>query len=51
VDPASLEKLPLRFNGLRISVGPELSAVYPFVLNFGISGEAGAYPRSDFSST
>ena len=39
MDPASLEKLPLRFNGLRISVGPELSAVYPFVLNFGISGE------------
>jgi len=35
----SLEQLPLRFNRLRLVVGPELSAVYPFVLNFGVSGE------------
>jgi hypothetical protein len=38
-DAPSLEQLPLRFRGLRLIVGPELSAVYPFVLNFGVSGE------------
>lgn len=39
VEPPSSEQLPLRFNRLRLIVGPELSAVYPFVLNFGVSGE------------
>ena len=38
-ESSSLEQLPLRFNRLRLVVGPELSAVYPFVLNFGVSGE------------
>lgn len=38
-EATSLEQLPLRFRGLRLIVGPELSAVYPFVLNFGVSGE------------
>lgn len=39
MDAPSLGQLPLRFRGLRLIVGPELSAVYPFVLNFGVSGE------------
>ena len=38
-DNGSEERPPLRFRGLRLIVGPELSAVYPFVLNFGVSGE------------
>ena len=38
-ETSSSEQLPLRFNRLRLMVGPELSAVYPFVLNFGVSGE------------
>jgi hypothetical protein len=38
-DASALEQLPLRFRGLRLIVGPELSAVYPFVLNFGVGGE------------
>ena len=36
-ETSSSEQLPLRFNRLRLMVGPELSAVYPFVLNFGVS--------------
>jgi hypothetical protein len=39
VETSFSEQLPLRFNRLRLIVGPELSAVYPFVLNFGVSGE------------
>lgn len=36
----NLEKLQnLRLRGLHLSVGPEMSVVYPFVLNFGVSGE------------
>ena len=38
-DKGTEERPPLRFHGLRLIVGPELSAVYPFVLNFGVSGE------------
>ena len=38
-DKGTEERPPLRFRGLRLMVGPELSAVYPFVLNFGVSGE------------
>ena len=36
----NLEKLQnLRLKGLHLVVGPEMSVVYPFVLNFGVSGE------------
>jgi hypothetical protein len=36
----NLEKLQnLRLQGLKLVVGPEMSVVYPFVLNFGVAGE------------
>ena len=36
----NLEKLQnFRLRGLQINVGPEISVVYPFVMNFGVSGE------------
>jgi len=36
----NLEKLQnLRLRGLKLVVGPEMSVVYPFVLNFGVAGE------------
>jgi len=36
----NLEKLQnLRLRGLQIYVGPEMSVVYPFVMNFGVTGE------------
>jgi len=36
----NLDKLSdVRFRGLKVQIGPEMSIVYPFVLNFGVSGE------------
>ena len=36
----NLEKLQnFRLRGLQITVGPEMSVVYPFVMNFGVTGE------------
>lgn len=36
----NLEKLQnMRLKNLKLYVGPEMSVVYPFVLNFGVSGE------------
>lgn len=44
---ASLGPPGLTFHGLRIKLGPELRAVYPFVLNFGLAGHVDLFGAAD----